>query len=44
MRKWLIILVLVILALGGIALWLANEGRAAKPEAEEIRIEVEDVF
>ncbi|MEO0466033.1 MAG: hypothetical protein AAF216_05785 [Pseudomonadota bacterium] len=44
MRKWLVILILLLLALGAIAFWLADKGQTAKPEPGEVRIEVEDVF
>ena len=44
MRKWLIILIIILLAVGGIAFWLAGEGRSALPEPGEVRIEVEDVL
>lgn len=44
MKKWLIILVLILLALCGISVWLAGKGKADLPEPGEVRIEVEDVF
>ena len=44
MKKFLFFLLIIVLALGGTALWLAGQATSGKPEAGEIRIEVEDVL
>lgn len=44
MRKWLIILVIVVLAVGGGMLWLAGQASKGKPPAGEVRLEIENVF
>lgn len=44
MRKWLILILVVIAALAALAVWLAGKAEDGKPEAGEVRIEVEDVF
>lgn len=44
MRKWLILFVILALALAGTAVWLAGEAEKSKPEAGEVRLEVEGVF
>lgn len=44
MKKFLIILLLLLVAIGGIAVWLAGQATKGMPEPGEIRLEVQDVF
>ncbi|MCI4643687.1 MAG: hypothetical protein MRY64_02770 [Hyphomonadaceae bacterium] len=44
MKKFLFILILILVAIGGIAVWLAGQATKGMPEPGEIRLEVEDVF
>jgi hypothetical protein len=44
MRKWLIMLLLLVLALTGLAFWLAGSVDNARPEAGEVRTEIGNVF
>ena len=44
MRKWLIILVLLIAASLAALWWLGNSLDAQKPESGEVRMEIEHVF
>ncbi len=44
MRKWLIILVLLIVAVYGVLWWLGNSVNAHKPEPGEVRTEIEHVL
>jgi len=44
MRKWLIILALIIIAVVAAIWWLGNSANAHKPEAGEVRMEIEHVL
>ncbi|MEL6662747.1 MAG: hypothetical protein AAFO57_05035 [Pseudomonadota bacterium] len=44
MKKFLAFLLIVLLAVGGAAFWLAGQATANKPEPGEVRIEVENVL
>ena len=44
MRKWLIFLVLIIVAVLGVLWWLGSSLDAHKPEAGEARMEIEHVL
>jgi flagellar basal body-associated protein FliL len=44
MRKWLIILALIIVAVLAVLWWLGNSANAHKPEAGETRMEIEHVL
>ena len=44
MRKWLIFIGILAVALLGIGLWLASKATEGKPEPGEIRQEIENVF
>jgi len=44
MRKWLIILVIIIAAILGALWWLGNSMSDQKPEAGEVRMEIEHVL
>lgn len=44
MRKWLILLVILVVAFLGIALWLGQSASSSKPAPGEQRIEIENVF
>ena len=44
MKKWLIIILIAILLLGGGALWLNFVALSSKPDREEIRIELEGAY
>jgi len=44
MRKWLILLVLLLLGAVGVLWWLGQSFEADKPEAGEVRTEIEHVF
>lgn len=44
MKKWLIILALLIVAVLGTLWWLGQSLEAEKPEAGEVRMEIEHVL
>lgn len=44
MRKWLILFLILIAGLAAAAVWLAGKAEDGKPEAGEVRIEVDHVF
>lgn len=44
MKKWLAIFIVILLAIGGAAVWLAGKGSTPPEETGEIRLEVQDVF
>ena len=44
MRKWLIILALLIVSVLGVLWWLGNSMSDQKPEAGEARMEIEHVL
>lgn len=44
MRKWLIFIAVLIVALLGVGIWLAGKADQGKPEAGEVRQEIENVF
>lgn len=44
MRKWLIIILGLILILFGISLWLASKATDGRPEPGEVRQEIQNVF
>lgn len=44
MKKWLIIILIALLLLGGGALWLNFVALSSKPDREEIRIELEGAY
>lgn len=44
MKKWLAIFIILLLAIGGAAVWLAGKGSVPPEETGEIRLEVNDVF
>jgi len=44
MKKFLFFLLIVLLALGGAAFWLAGQATSDKPRPGEVRIELEDVL
>ena len=44
MRKWLILILILLVALGALAVWLAGTADDGRPEAGEVRLEVDDVL
>ena len=44
MRKWLALILILLVALLGIAFWLAGEADKGKPEPGEVRMEIDGVF
>jgi len=44
MRKWLILVGILALILGGITLWLAGKANDGRPEAGEVRVEIENAI
>ncbi|MEE9380055.1 MAG: hypothetical protein V3V03_01490 [Hyphomonadaceae bacterium] len=44
MRKWLILLLVLVLALAGVALWLGSKATSGKPAPGEVRQEIENVL
>ncbi len=44
MRKWLIGLLVFLLALAGLAFWLASGVDASRPESGEVRLEIDNVL
>ena len=44
MKKFLIILVLVLIAIGAGAVWLAGQATSGMPEPGEVRQEIENAF
>lgn len=44
MRKWLIILALLVIGVLGVLWWLGNSMSDQKPEAGEVRMEIEHVL
>ncbi len=44
MRKWLIFIAVLIIALLGTGVWLAGQADRGKPDAGEVRQEIENVF
>ena len=44
MRKWLIFIVILIVILLGVGVWLAGKAETGKPEAGEVRVEIENVL
>ena len=44
MKKFLILLVVLLVAVAGAAVWLAGLATSGKPDPGEIRLEVQDVF
>lgn len=44
MRKWLIFIGVLAVLLLGIAIWLASQAENGKPEAGDIRVEIENVL
>ena len=44
MRKWLFLLLIVVLALVGVAFWLGMQANSGKPEPGEVRQEIENVL
>ncbi len=44
MRKWLIILLILALAIVGVLWWLGQSLDAQKPEPGEVRLEIENVL
>lgn len=44
MRKWLVFIVILLVAFLGIGVWLAGKADDGKPDAGEVRQEIENVF
>lgn len=44
MRKWLILIVVLVVVLLGVGVWLAGKAETGKPEAGEVRLEIENVL
>ena len=44
MRKWLILIVILVVLLLGIGVWLAGKAESGKPEPGEVRLEIENVL
>lgn len=44
MRKWLIILAVIVVAVLGALWWLGNSMQSDKPEPGEVRMEIEHVL
>ena len=44
MRKWIVILLLLAAAVLGVLWWLGQSLNAEKPEAGEVRLEIENVL
>lgn len=44
MRKWLILILLIALAIFGVLWWLGNSYDAQRPDAGEVRMEIDHVF
>lgn len=44
MRKWLIFIVVLALFILGVGIWLAGKAETSKPEAGEVRVEIESVL
>lgn len=44
MRKWLIILTIIIVAVLAVIWWLGNSANAHKPEPGEVRMEIDHVL
>jgi len=44
MRKWLILIGIIVIILGIISFWLASKANDGRPEAGEVRIEVENIL
>ena len=44
MRKWLILILLLVLAGLGLVYWLGEGAKKAVPEEGEVRIEIEDAL
>ncbi len=44
MRKWLILIVILVLAVFGVAYWLGQGAENYAPEEGEVRIEIEDAL
>ncbi len=44
MRKWLIFILVIVLALIGAGLWLAGKANEGKPAPGEVRQEIGNVF
>lgn len=44
MKKWLVVIGVIVLALAGATVWLAGEASKARPPEGEVRLEVENVF
>lgn len=44
MKKFLIILILLLVAIGAGAVWLAGQATKGMPEPGEVRLEIENVF
>lgn len=44
MRKWLIIIVVLILLVLGAGVWLAGQAENGKPAPGEVRLEIESVL
>lgn len=44
MRKWLIILAIIIAAVLAVIWWLGNSANAHKPEPGEVRMEIDHVL
>ena len=44
MRKWLILIAVLAIILVGVGIWLAGKADSDKPEAGEVRVEIENVL
>jgi len=44
MRKWLIFIAVLLVGLVAIGVWLAGKAENGKPEAGEVRVEIENVL
>jgi len=44
MRKWLILIVILLVGIASIGIWLAGKAENGKPEPGEVRLEIDSVL
>ena len=44
MKKFLILVLIICMAVGGLAVWLAGKANDSKPEPGPVRLELQDVL
>jgi ABC-type transporter Mla subunit MlaD len=44
MRKWLVFIAVLVILMVGVAVWLAGKADTGKPDASEVRVEIENVL